>query len=223
MNNNSDWHLQTQNSDYLDLSVNRLSSPILIWVSQITDIINSNIENFDNSEIQINDIGCNVGHFYRNISEIKRKVKYTGFDISETYLEIGRSHFPEASFVNEDVGGQNFDVSKYECDISVISATLEHIEDYEIFLKNIFDSTRLFVILRTFVGEESLKEYCLKPGASQSYLIRQFNLDDLKNKSFNLGWEAEVIQDKATEGKEKEVCEKILRTQKIISFKNKVT
>jgi SAM-dependent methyltransferase len=112
MNNNSDWHLQTQNSDYLDLSVSRLSSPILIWVSQITDIINSNIENFDNSEIQINDIGCNVGHFYRNISEIKRKVKYTGFDISETYLEIGRSHFPEASFVNEDVGGKNFDVSK---------------------------------------------------------------------------------------------------------------
>jgi len=223
MNNNSDWHLQTQNSDYLDLSVNRLSSPILIWVSQITNIINSNIENFDNSEIQINDIGCNVGHFYRNISEIKRKVKYTGFDISETYLEIGRSHFPEASFVNEDVGGQNFDVSKYECDISVISATLEHIEDYEIFLKNIFDSTRLFVILRTFVGEESLKEYCLKPGASQSYLIRQFNLDDLKNKSFNLGWEAEVIQDKATEGKEKEVCEKILRTQKIISFKKRDT
>jgi len=223
MNNNSDWHLQTQNSDYLDLSVNRLSSPILIWVSQITDIINSNIENFDNSEIQINDIGCNVGHFYRNISEIKRKVKYTGFDISETYLEIGRSHFPEASFINEDVGGKNFSTSKYECDISVISATLEHIEDYETFLKNIFDSTRLFVILRTFVGEESLKEYCLKPGASQSYLIRQFTLDDLKHKSFNLGWETAVIPDKATEGKEKEVCEKILRTQKIISFKNKVT
>jgi SAM-dependent methyltransferase len=223
MNNNFDWHLQTQNGDYLDLSVKRLSSPILIWVDQITDIINRNIKKFDDSEIQINDIGCNVGHFYRNIKEVNCKVKYTGFDISDTYLEIGRSHFPEASFVNEDVGGKNFDVSKYKCDVSVISATLEHIEDYETFLKNIFDSTRLFVILRTFVGEESLKEYCLKPGASQSYLIRQFTLDDVIHKSFNLGWETEVIQDKATEGKEKEVCEKILRTQKIISFKNRDT
>ena len=223
MNTNPDWHLQTQNSDYLDLSVNRLSSPILIWVSQITDIINRNIKNSGNSEIEINDIGCNVGHFYRNINEVNCKVKYTGFDISETYLEIGRSHFPEASFVNEDVGGKNFNTSKYECDISVISATLEHIEDYETFLKNIFDSTRLFVILRTFVGEENLKEYCLKPGASQSYLIRQFNLNNLENKSFNLDWETEVIQDKATESKEKEVCEKILRTQKIISFKNRDT
>jgi hypothetical protein len=48
-------------------------------------------------------------------------------------------------------------------------------------------------------------------------------LDELKNRLFNLGWEAEVIQDKATEGKEKEVCEKILRTQKIISFKKRDT
>ena len=120
-------------------------------------------------------------------------------------------------------GGKNFNVSKYECDISVISATLEHIEDYETFLKNIFDSTRLFVILRTFIGEESLKEYCLKPGASQSYLIRQFTLDELKNKLFNLSWKTELTQDNATEGKEKEVCKKILRTQKIISFKNRDT
>ena len=106
--------------------------------------------------------------------------------------------------MNEDVGSNNFDTAKYECDISVISATLEHIEDYEYFLKNIFESTKLFVILRTFIGEESLEDYCLKPGASHSYLIRQFMFEDLKDKSFNLDWEYEVIQDKATESKEKE-------------------
>jgi len=219
MNNNSDWHLQTQNGDYLDLSVKRLRSPILIWVDQITGLINKNIENMSEKEIQINDIGCNVGHFYRNIDQIKSNVSYTGFDISDTYLEIARSHFPTANFVNEDVGSKNFDTAKYECDISVISATLEHIEDYELFLKNIFESTKLFVVLRTFIGEESLEDHCLKPGASQSYLIRQFMIEDLKDKSFNLGWQYEVTQDKATESKEKEVCDSIFRTQKIIIFK----
>ena len=223
MNNNSDWHLQTQNGDYLDLAVKRLSSPILIWVDQITGLINENLENIGNKVIRINDIGCNVGHFYRNIDKINRKVSYTGFDISDTYLEIGRSHFPKAYFVNEDVGSNNFDTAKYLCDISVISATLEHIEDYEYFLKNIFESTKLFVILRTFIGEESLEDYCLKPGASHSYLIRQFMFEDLKDKSFNLDWEYEVIQDKATESKEKEVCTNISRTQKIIIFKNRNT
>jgi 2-polyprenyl-3-methyl-5-hydroxy-6-metoxy-1,4-benzoquinol methylase len=220
MNNNSDWHLQTQNGDYLDLSVKRLSSPILNWVEQITDLINENLENINKKDIRINDIGCNVGHFYRNIDQINSKVTYTGFDISDTYLDVARSHFPEANFVHEDVGSKRFDITKYECDISVISATLEHIEDYEQFLKNIFESTKSSVILRTFIGEKSLKDYCLKPGASQSYLIRQFKFEDLRDKSFNLDWADEVIEDKATDNKEKEVCKNILRTQKIINFKN---
>ena len=219
LNNNPDWHLQTQNEDYLDLSVKRLSSPILIWVDQVTGLINKNLENINKKDIKINDIGCNVGHFCRNIEKIKSKISYTGFDISDTYLEIAQNYFPTANFVNEDVASKSFDTSKYECDISVISATLEHIEDYELFLKNIFESTKFFVVLRTFIGEESLEDYCLKPGANQSYLIRQFRFDNLKDKPFNLGWKFEVIQDKATEGKEKEVCNNIFRTQKIIIFK----
>ena len=53
MNNNSDWHLQTQNGNYLDLSVKRLSSPILIWVDQITGLINKNLENIDNKILEL--------------------------------------------------------------------------------------------------------------------------------------------------------------------------
>jgi SAM-dependent methyltransferase len=223
MNSNSDWHLQTQNGDYLDLSVKRLSSPILIWVEQITDLINKNLEIFNNIDIRINDIGCNVGHFYRNIKQIKHKSSYTGFDISDTYLEIARSYFPEASFINVDVGSESFDTSKYECDISIISATLEHVEDFKILLKNIFESTKLFVIVRTFVGDESRKDFCLKPGANQSYLIRQFLLEDLTNRSFNSKWSYEEIQDKATGGRGKEVCDGIFRTQKIINFRNNMS
>ena len=222
MNNNSDWQLQTQNSDYLDLSVSRLSSPILIWVSQITDIINSNIENFDNSEIQINDIGCNVGHFYRNINEINSKVNYTGFDISKTYLDIAHNHFPEGNFILEDVGSSKFDKNKYNCDVSIISATLEHIEDYEVFLENIFQSTNDLVLIRTFIGNESRKDYCLKPGASQSYLIRQFKLADLKDKSFNSSWNCGEIEDLATGGVQKQVCDGIDRSQRILSFQKAI-
>jgi hypothetical protein len=48
-------------------------------------------------------------------------------------------------------------------------------------------------------------------------------ISDYVSVAFNLSWETEVIQDKATEGKEKEVCEKILRTQKIVSFNNRGT
>ena len=217
-----DWHLNTQNKDYLDLSITRLNEPALIWVSQFTDIINSKMKSFDKPALNINDIGCNVGHFYRNINKIESKVNYTGFDISKTYLDIAHNHFPEANFVLEDVGSNKFDKNKYNCDISVISATLEHIENYEVFLENVFQSTNELVLIRTFVGNESRKDYCLKPGANQSYLIRQFKLAELKGKSFNSSWNCDEIQDLATGGVQKQVCDGIDRSQRILSFQKAI-
>jgi 2-polyprenyl-3-methyl-5-hydroxy-6-metoxy-1,4-benzoquinol methylase len=213
-----DWHLNTQNKDYLDLSIKRLNEPALIWVSQFTDIINSKMKYFNKLALKINDIGCNVGHFYRNINQINSKVNYTGFDISKTYLDIAHNHFPEANFILEDVGSNKFDKNKYNCDISVISATLEHIEDYEVFLENVFQSTNDLVLIRTFIGNESRKDYCLKPGANQSYLIRQFKSAELKDKSFNSSWNCEEIEDKATGGVQKQVCDGIDRSQRILCF-----
>ena len=210
--------MNTQNKDYLDLSIKRLNEPALIWVSQFTDIINSKIKSIVKPVLNINDIGCNVGHFYRNTNEIEFKVNYTGFDISKTYLDIARSHFPEASFIQEDVGSSKFDKNKYNCDISVISATLEHIENYEVFLENVFQSTNELVLIRTFIGNESRKDYCLKPGANQSYLIRQFRLAELKDKSFNSSWNCDEIEDLATGGVQKQVCDGIDRSQRILSF-----
>jgi SAM-dependent methyltransferase len=217
-----DWHLNTQNKDYLDLSIKRLNEPALIWVSQFTDIINSKIKSFDKPVLRINDIGCNVGHFYRNINEINSQNKYTGFDISQTYLDIAQNHFPEANFILEDVGSSKFDKTKYNCDISIISATLEHIEDYEVFLENVFESTNDLVLIRTFIGNESRKDYCLKPGANQSYLIRQFTLDELKDKSFNSSWNCDEIEDLATGGVQKQVCDGIDRSQRILCFRKAI-
>ena len=217
-----DWHLNTQNKDYLDLSIKRLNEPALIWVSQFTDIINSKINSFNKPVLRINDIGCNVGHFYRNINQINSKVNYMGFDISKTYLDIAHNHFPEANFILEDVGSSKFDKNKYNCDVSVISATLEHIENYEVFLENVFQSTNELVLIRTFIGNESRKDYCLKPGANQSYLIRQFKLAELKGKSFNSSWNCEEIEDLATGGVQKQVCDGIDRSQRILSFQKAI-
>ena len=71
-----DWHLNTQNKDYLDLSIKRLNEPALIWVSQFTDIINSKMKSFNKSVFRINDIGCNVGHFYRNINQLLLRIHH---------------------------------------------------------------------------------------------------------------------------------------------------
>jgi len=213
----SDWHALTQNDEYLKLSSQRLSEPPLIWVNQFTQIINDFIGENKGKHV-INDIGCNVGHFARNVELINADIAYRGIDISKTYLEIAKHHFPKLNFFIEDFAQKELNISQFECDISVISATLEHIDDYEQFLNNIFKTTSQMVLIRTFLGETSEMDYCLKEGASSSYLIRQFVLSDLINKNYNKDWTFECLEDKATHSQPKIICKSILRTQQIIKF-----
>ena len=213
---NKDWHLTTQNDDYLDISKKRLKEPPLIWVNQFTNIINSNFYKFES--ITINDIGCNVGHFARNISKLNPKVKYRGIDISETYLKIAQSNFPQLNFFNLDFSLYNLSRNKYHCDVSIVSATLEHINDYQNFLKNIFTTTRKMVILRTFVGKTSKKNYCLKKNATNPYLIRQFQITDIVKYRFSNSWNYELQKDLATNGAWKNICNSIRRKQIVMVF-----
>jgi SAM-dependent methyltransferase len=216
----SDWHALTQNDEYLKLSSQRLSEPPLIWVNQFTHIINDFVGE-NKGKYVINDIGCNVGHFARNVELINSDIAYRGIDISKTYLEIAKHHFPNLDFYIEDFAQKELNISQFNCDISVVSATLEHIDDYEQFLSNIFITTSQMVLIRTFVGETSEMDYCLKEGATQSYLIRQFVLSDLVNKNFNKDWLFEEIIDEATLSKPKVICNSITRSQQILKFVKK--
>jgi 2-polyprenyl-3-methyl-5-hydroxy-6-metoxy-1,4-benzoquinol methylase len=213
----SDWHALTQNDEYLRLSSQRLSEPPLIWVNQFTRIINDFIGE-NKGKYVINDIGCNVGHFARNVELINADIEYRGIDISNTYIEIAKHHFPKLDFFIEDFAQKELNISQFECDISVISATLEHIDDYEQFLSNIFETTSQMVLIRTFIGETSEMDYCLKEGATQSYLIRQFVLSDLVKNNFNKDWLFEEIVDEATLSKPKVICNSITRSQQILKF-----
>ena len=218
INQIDDWHLKTQNNEYLELSKKRLKEPPLFWVNQFTELINLNLNYLKIKKIKLNDIGCNVGHFPRNLNLIKSEVDYIGVDISETYIGIARQNFTNLNFVVEDFSQEKLDINKFKCDISIVSATLEHIENYDIFLKNIFESTSKNVIIRTFIGENSKKDYCLKDGATSEYLIRQFSINDLVGKPFNQNWSYEIIEDRATKSLKKEVCKNIERQQFVLNF-----
>ncbi len=213
----SDWHALTQNDEYLKLSSQRLTEPPLTWVNQFTQLINEYIGETRQKYV-INDIGCNVGHFARNVELINSDISYRGIDISKTYLEIAKHHFPKLDFYVEDFAQKDLNISQFICDISVVSATLEHIDDFDQFLSNIFKTTNQMVLIRTFIGATSEKDYCLKEGASSSYLIRQFVFSDLINKNYNIGWGFESLVDEATLSQPKVICNSITRTQKILVF-----
>jgi hypothetical protein len=215
-----DWHKQTQNSEYLNLSIDRLNEPVLIWVKQFISILNIFLEK-ENKKFMINDIGCNVGHFARSIELINSRIGYRGIDISKTYLEIAKHHFSKLDFFLEDFARKDLDISKFNCDVSIVSATLEHVEDYRQFLSNVFNTTNRLVLIRTFLGNTSEMDYCLKEGATQSYLIRQFVLPDLVNNEYNKNWIFDVVVDEATLSKPKVICNSITRSQQILRFVKK--
>jgi hypothetical protein len=218
-----DWH-RTQNSSYLNLLENRLKQPRLKWVEQFIEIINTSLgvpiasEERKNIPIVINDIGCNVGHFYRAIDEkqIHFPVDYCGYDISETYLQVAQSSFNDAIFKIFDIQSQR----PRDCDITVISATLEHVSDHKSAIQNIFYSTSRLVIMRTFLGESEIVDQCLTDGAEQPYLIKQFCLDKLVDFPLSQGFRYYLLLDEATKSQPKFVCngKSILRQQNVIVF-----
>jgi hypothetical protein len=225
MNNLNDWQ-ESQNENYLELLRTRLSQPKLKWVNQFTNIINIKVKEFNGSSscadrtFLLNDFGCNVGHFFRGLEDIKFSINYLGYDISQTYLEIAKNKFGAEFFENLDLASDSTIRVPREADISVISATLEHIENYEAAIKNIFCNTRHIVVMRTFVGNISLKDSCRKEGAKSDYLIRQFTIEDIVRIPFELGWSYQEEVDLATSNKIKMTCnsKSIPRRQTVLIF-----
>jgi hypothetical protein len=221
--NSNEWS-ETQNEDYLALSEKRLLEPKLKWVKQFCAILNKEIKDSilcTTQAISLNDYGCNVGHFFRGLDEVSYGIDYRGFDVSSIYLDIAKKTFGNKHFHMLDVSDSSSSNEYiFKCDISVISATLEHIEDYEAAVSNIFKHTSNLVIMRTFVGEFALKDICRTIGAKADYIIRQFTIEDLVRIPLELGWSYRQEVDIATMGVLKMTCNStsIPRKQAVLVF-----
>lgn len=85
-----------------------------------------------------------------------------------------------------------------EADASIISATLEHIGNYDDALSVLEAKTRKTLIIRSFFGSQYENFLAKQVSAERSYPIQQFVLDDMIYPRFK-DWSAKVLQDDATE------------------------
>jgi len=118
-----DWH-STQNQDYISLLKSRLNGPLLHWVDQFVKIINQSIG--EGGITTLNDLGCCVGNFFRGVDFLQGSINYRGYDVSDIYLSIAREFFPAGNFLKLDISEQ----MPQEADVTVMSATLEHLDNY---------------------------------------------------------------------------------------------
>lgn len=208
----------TQNEAYLGTVSQRIENEYLTWCEQFLDIIADQLE----AEVPctLNDIGCCAGQFYKSLKRRNLSIRYRGFDIEPAYLEIACRHFPE---LKDSVS--MLDVEQTQpprADITIVSATLEHLNDPFLAVTRLLAGTNRIFLARSFIGETALDQWLQKPGALAPYRIRQFTQDEFATVVESEGFDVKFLEDRYTKSKPFEIAPDIVRTQRLILGVRKV-
>jgi hypothetical protein len=192
---NIDSWQDTQNSKYLDLIGYRIANESLTWIDQFLDYVN--LFTLKINCIDIKDVGCQAFQVYKQLTDRKIKLNYFGYEIEQKYVDIGLSFFPE---LIENIFVHDFMTSSdiLKTDISVCSATIEHINNWKSFLKILLLSTNKYAYIRTFLADEEIKSTCKTENSLSSYIIWQFSFNEFINEIKKYGFRVEIIIDKYT-------------------------
>lgn len=214
---------ESQNEEYLNTCIRRVKEEYLVWVEQFLDIIEdivcSNKMRPSNKKKSINDIGCNLGQFWKGLKRRCLDLDYSGYDIEPIYIREICKIFPE---VRDRI--YYLDITREKpkmADISVMSATLEHLAYLSPGLDNILQTTQELFILRTFLGDTNDKSIFMKDGAKKYYYINQYSFLDVLELFDRYNFDTSVVMDRYTGSMPKYLGQGIVRTQYIIIGKRK--
>jgi hypothetical protein len=186
---------QTQNSEYLDLVQHRLEQVSLTWVSQFIGLIEQRAGL--KKDFSIKDIGCQAFQFYKQIKEKGLQWRYFGYELEEAYLNIGLKVFPEL-IDSYCLGDFTTQAHPKITDVSITSATIEHVDNWVLFMERILQSTRDLAIIRTFLGEKTERTLVRALGATQDHPIWQFGFNDLLDIAASLDFSPHIVKDEFT-------------------------
>ena len=198
---------ETVGSKQLDLYKHRSKKIRLIWCKAVCDII-------DNFDIQkINDLGCNYFQLFKEMYLRKSKYDYFGYDLDQKFINIGLDYLAKLKSFNKNKKKDekikinnlsfNYKISNIEkdnfrnCDCTVLSAVLEHVDRPNIILKKVFKTTKKLIILRTFVDLKAQEAIQIK-SVKKPYNIRKFSFNYLKKIFKKNGFSLYFILDEAT-------------------------
>ncbi|OUW24628.1 MAG: hypothetical protein CBD34_00265 [Rickettsiales bacterium TMED174] len=209
---------QTKQSDLL-IYENRIKNKNLKWVKQIIKILKKNI--LTKKRISLNDLGCNLFQLYKGLknNRLAKNFLYTGYDHDKTYIKIGLKHFPELKKKYKIMNLEKTQPSS--ADVSIISATLEHLNNPNKCIENILNSTKQLIIIRSFFGKKKIKKlFKNKKYVDRPYFINQFKVSWIKKKLEDFNFKnIEIIKDNATKGKVRSIYPGLKRKFSIVVAK----
>jgi hypothetical protein len=111
---------------------------------------------------------------------------------------LGLKYFPELE--SKVTFGNFLEIKEpLHTDISVCSATIEHIDNWVLFLEKMLGSTSNYVYIRTFMGETTQRVVGYHSGATDGYPIWQFSFQDMFAAIRDFGFYPELRKDTFTE------------------------
>jgi SAM-dependent methyltransferase len=203
---------KSQNTNYLETLERRIKNDYLTWVEQFLDIMTEHL-NLSQRK-RVNDIGCNLGQFYKGMKRRNLNLDYYGYDIETLYLEKASLQFKEIQdrFLYMDISNSIPDYA----DISITSATFEHLDTLWPGLNNMLKSTKELVLIRTFLGEDSKKAISYKEGAEIYYYINQYSFLEVLDTLQKHGFSSIVLRDRYSDSLPQYLRQGIVRTHFIV-------
>ena len=203
----------SQNEQYFDEIVRRANDEYLVWVEQFLDIIEEHYDGLGGTQ-RLDDIGCCVGQFWKGLKQRQFDIEYYGIDVESRDINTALEIFPELRdhLIQMDITREIPDDSQ----ITVVSATLEHLPFLYPALDHILKTTEKLVLIRTFLGEHTSKSIFMKKEASSPYYINQYSFGEILE-SFELhDFETKVLRDVYTDSMPKYLGQGIVRTQYLV-------
>lgn len=151
---NNDWEIWKKNSS-IERSIKRVKKilPEMEASKQLYKIVKKIYQTNDS----ILDFGCAAGHYYNSLKKIHKDIKYTGFDVTKSYIEFAKKHFKNETHAKFEVESLFSMSNKYKnkFDIVFCSNVLHHLPSIDIPLKNLLLATKKYCIVRTLVSDNT--------------------------------------------------------------------
>ena len=210
----------SQNQKKLDVMIRRAKNELLVWVEQFLDIIEEHYDGLGGGDIRLNDIGSCVGQFWKGLKRRRLAIEYYGIDVEPKYISAALEIFPELKdrLIQMDITCNMPDDSQ----ITVVSATLEHLQSLFPALDHILKTTKKLVLLRSCLGEYTDKSIFMAEGAKVPYYINQYSFREILECFDSHDFETKVVRDTYTDSMPKYLGQGIVRAQYVIIGNKKV-